>query len=87
MKESGSISNAAHPEQGGVSLALMRPKMLELADGVFGDGGRTREDTALFPALRTILPPKQVESLGDRMEEDEHRVLGIYNLARFTAKG
>jgi len=30
----------------------------------------------LFPALRTILPPKEVESLGDRMEEDEHKVLG-----------
>lgn len=35
-----------------------------------------REDTVLFPALRTILPPKEVESLGDRMEEDEHKVLG-----------
>ncbi len=37
---------------------------------------KSREDTVLFPALRTILPPKQVESLGDRMEEDEHKVLG-----------
>jgi hemerythrin-like domain-containing protein len=35
-----------------------------------------REDTVLFPAVRTILTPKQVESLGDRMEEDEHKVLG-----------
>jgi hypothetical protein len=35
-----------------------------------------REDTVLFPALRTILTPKQVESLGDRMEEDEKKVLG-----------
>jgi hemerythrin-like domain-containing protein len=35
-----------------------------------------REDTVLFPALRTILTPKQVEALGDRMEEDEHKVLG-----------
>jgi hemerythrin-like domain-containing protein len=34
-----------------------------------------REDTVLFPALRTILSPKQVEALGDRMEEDEHKVL------------
>ena len=30
-----------------------------------------REDTVLFPALRTILKPKQVEELGERMEEDE----------------
>jgi hemerythrin-like domain-containing protein len=35
-----------------------------------------REDTVLFPALRTILPPKQVAALGDRMEEAEHKVLG-----------
>jgi hemerythrin-like domain-containing protein len=36
----------------------------------------SREDTVLFPALRTLLTPKQVESLGERMEEDEHKVLG-----------
>jgi hemerythrin-like domain-containing protein len=35
-----------------------------------------REDTVLFPALRTILTSRQVEALGDRMEEDEHKVLG-----------
>jgi hemerythrin-like domain-containing protein len=36
----------------------------------------SREDTVLFPALRTILKPKQVQDLGDRMEEDEKKVLG-----------
>jgi len=36
----------------------------------------SREDTVLFPALRTILKPKQVAELGDRMEEDEKKVLG-----------
>jgi hemerythrin-like domain-containing protein len=35
-----------------------------------------REDTVLFMALRTILSPEQVLSLGDRMEEDEKKVLG-----------
>jgi hemerythrin-like domain-containing protein len=35
-----------------------------------------REDTILFPALRTLLTAKQVEALGDRMEADEHKVLG-----------
>jgi len=35
-----------------------------------------REDTVLFPALRTILPPERVAALGDRMEGDEKRVLG-----------
>jgi hemerythrin-like domain-containing protein len=36
----------------------------------------SREDTVLFPALREILPPDRVGSLGDRMEEAEHQVLG-----------
>ncbi len=35
-----------------------------------------REDTVLFPALRTILPPQRVAALGNRMEEAEHKVLG-----------
>lgn len=35
-----------------------------------------REDTVLFPALRTILTPKEVLKLGDRMEEAEKKVLG-----------
>ncbi len=35
-----------------------------------------REDTILFPALRTILKPQKVQELGDRMEEDEQKVLG-----------
>jgi hemerythrin-like domain-containing protein len=37
---------------------------------------KSREDTVLFPALRTLLSPRQVEALGDKMEEDEHKVLG-----------
>lgn len=36
----------------------------------------SREDTVLFPAIRTLLTPQQVEALGERMEEDEHTVLG-----------
>jgi hemerythrin-like domain-containing protein len=36
----------------------------------------SREDTVLFPALRTILSPKEVQELGDKMEQDEHKVLG-----------
>lgn len=35
-----------------------------------------REDTILFPALRTILKPKAIQQLGERMEEDEKKVLG-----------
>lgn len=47
---------------------------------------KSREDTVLFPALRTILPPKQVASLGDRMEEDEHKVLGEAGFEKCVAQ-
>jgi hemerythrin-like domain-containing protein len=36
----------------------------------------SREDTVLFPALRTLLNAKQVEALGERMEGAEQKVLG-----------
>ena len=45
-----------------------------------------REDTVLFPALRTILKPKDVEALGDRMEEDEHKVLGDEGFEKSVAQ-
>jgi hemerythrin-like domain-containing protein len=45
-----------------------------------------REDTVLFPALRTILSAKQVATLGDRMEEDEHKVLGEEGFERSVDK-
>jgi hemerythrin-like domain-containing protein len=45
-----------------------------------------REDTVLFPALRTILSPKQVEALGARMEEDEHKVLGNEGFEKSVAE-
>jgi hypothetical protein len=45
-----------------------------------------REDTVLFPALRTILNPKQVEALGARMEEDEHKVLGEEGFEKSVAE-
>jgi hemerythrin-like domain-containing protein len=45
-----------------------------------------REDTVLFPALRTILNPKQVLELGDRMEEDEHKVLGDEGFEKSVAQ-
>jgi hemerythrin-like domain-containing protein len=46
----------------------------------------SREDTVLFPALRTLLTPKQVEALGDRMEEDEHKVLGDEGFEKSVAQ-
>ncbi len=45
-----------------------------------------REDTVLFPALRTILTPKQVLDLGDRMEESEHKVLGNEGFEKSVAQ-
>src|SRR5690242_17589719 len=46
----------------------------------------SREDTVLFPALRTILRPKQVAALGDRMEEDEKKVLGDEGFEKSVAQ-
>jgi hemerythrin-like domain-containing protein len=46
----------------------------------------SREDTVLFPALRTILTPRQVSALGDRMEEDEKRVLGDEGFEKSVAQ-
>ena len=45
-----------------------------------------REDTVLFPALRTILKPKEVENLGERMEEDEQKVLGKEGFEKAVAQ-
>ena len=46
----------------------------------------SREDTVLFPALRTILNPKQVESLGAKMEEVEQKVLGHEGFEKSVAQ-
>jgi hemerythrin-like domain-containing protein len=46
----------------------------------------SREDTVLFPTLRTILKPKQVEELGERMEEEEKKVLGQEGFERSVDK-
>jgi hemerythrin-like domain-containing protein len=45
-----------------------------------------REDTVLFPALRTIISPKQVEALGTRMEADEKKVLGAEGFEKAVAE-
>jgi hemerythrin-like domain-containing protein len=46
----------------------------------------SREDTVLFPTLRTLLTPKQVEALGARMEEDEQKVLGHEGFEKSVAQ-
>jgi hemerythrin-like domain-containing protein len=35
-----------------------------------------REDTVLFPALRTVIAPKELDELGERFEEKEHALFG-----------
>ena len=35
-----------------------------------------REDTVLFPALRSIVKPKELEALGEQFEEKEHQLFG-----------
>ncbi|HET6572836.1 MAG TPA: hemerythrin domain-containing protein [Fimbriiglobus sp.] len=41
-----------------------------------------REDTVLFPALYTIVPAKEVKELGERFEEEEHRLFGEDGFAK-----
>jgi hemerythrin-like domain-containing protein len=45
-----------------------------------------REDTVLFPALRTLLSPRHVALLGERMEEEEHKILGEEGFERSVEK-
>jgi hemerythrin-like domain-containing protein len=35
-----------------------------------------REDTVLFPAIRTIVPPKELAALGEQFEDEEHALFG-----------
>lgn len=35
-----------------------------------------REDTVLFPALRSVVTPKEFKSLGEQFEEKEHQLFG-----------
>jgi hemerythrin-like domain-containing protein len=44
-----------------------------------------REDTVLFPGLRTILSPDEVEALGGHMEENETKVLGKQGFEKSVA--
>jgi hemerythrin-like domain-containing protein len=35
-----------------------------------------REDTVLFPAIRTIVPPREFAALGEQFEDKEHELFG-----------
>ncbi len=45
-----------------------------------------REDTVLFPALRTILSAKQLDELGERFEKEEDRLFGGNGFAKGVAE-
>ena len=45
-----------------------------------------REDTLLFPALRTVISSKQVEAFGACMEADEKQVLGVEGFEKAVAE-
>jgi hemerythrin-like domain-containing protein len=44
-----------------------------------------REDTVLFPALREILPAKEIDELGEQFEEQEHKLFGDEGFAKTVA--
>jgi hemerythrin-like domain-containing protein len=55
-----------------------RQKMINILDA-FNTMYRpheAREDTVLFPFLRDIIKPKEFDEMGDRFEENEHKLFG-----------
>lgn len=45
-----------------------------------------REDTVLFPALRSVYPPGEYEDLGEAFEDKEHELLGDGGFERMVEK-
>ncbi len=45
-----------------------------------------REDTVLFPAFRTIVPPKEFDELGDRFEDKEQELFGKEGFEKMVGK-
>ncbi len=45
-----------------------------------------REDTVLFPELRSVVTAKEFDELGDRFEENEHKLFGEHGFEDFVAK-
>ncbi|HEX2658450.1 MAG TPA: hemerythrin domain-containing protein [Polyangia bacterium] len=67
-----------HASVAGVQAAADRQKLTE-AMRLFVRMYRpheAREDTVLFPALRSIVPRREFEALGEAFEEKEHQLFG-----------
>jgi hemerythrin-like domain-containing protein len=45
-----------------------------------------REDTVLFPALRSLMTAKQFDAMGDRFEEKEHQLFGPHGFEDIVAR-
>jgi hemerythrin-like domain-containing protein len=45
-----------------------------------------REDTVLFPAIRSVMTPKEFDEMGDRFEDKEHKLFGKNGFEGIVAK-
>ncbi len=45
-----------------------------------------REDTVLFPALRSLMTAKEFDEMGDRFEEREHQLFGQHGFENIVAQ-
>jgi len=45
-----------------------------------------REDTVLFPVIRTLVTPKQYDDLGEQFEEQEHKLFGEHGFVNTVEK-
>ena len=46
-----------------------------------------REDTVLFPAIRSLMTAKEFDELGDRFEDKEHQLFGEHGFEDIVAQG
>ena len=46
----------------------------------------TREDTVLFPALRSLMSAKEFDEMGDQFEEREHKLFGEHGFEEIVAQ-
>src|SRR5208282_2674039 len=45
-----------------------------------------REDTVLFPAIRSLMTAKEFDELGDRFEDKEHQLFGEHGFEDIVAR-
>jgi hemerythrin-like domain-containing protein len=45
-----------------------------------------REDTVLFPAIRSLMTAKEFDKLGDQFEDREHQLFGEHGFEKIVAQ-